>query len=370
MNVPTNGLPSRLALALRVSGSVSKWLPAVGLFVAISILYYVLIDLKDDALWLFHFEIRNYLHGCLYLIPFVCSMRSPTLSTVLASFGVTFGAALPRIIYYSLGARQAAINVLFFMVPFFIVTSILLEMRWRRQQIDYANERVRQRDIYLGRVFSAQERERRRIAQGLHDDILQRLTFVALEADRMAVATQKERAESANHAAIVRDETARLVEDVRRLSYDLRPSILDSLGLIPSLRWLAQRLEKEAGIRVSLRTTGNAYRLRTDAEVKLFRIVQEALNNARQHAEATRVKIKLDYLPGHLTILVSDNGRGFEAAGALRRASEEGHLGLIGMKERVESMNGDLGIESRLQKGTIIRVVVPAALGIDDTLDD
>lgn len=335
------------------------WWITVSLVVAISILYYVLIDHSDFPDSLFYMEVKHDIHGSIYLVPFLYATAILGLHGAVAGWLLCFGAALPRIIYYSIGVNAEFNNTVFFAVPLMIALTILLELRWRARHARIAAERERERRLHLDQVFKAQENERRRIAQGLHDDVLQRLMAIGVLAENLTDTHQRGEWTVAKQAAELRTESLRLAEDLRRLSYDLRPSMLDSLGLVPAVDWLMQRLQQETGIRMSLMTRGSPTRLGPSVETKAFRIIQEALNNIGQHSKATEATVWLGFSSTRLTIRVSDNGVGFQSNSAMSHAAERGHLGLLGMRERVGSMNGALSIKSRAGGGTLIAVQFP-----------
>lgn len=328
-------------------------------------MYYICIEFYDTPVKLFFAEVKYDLHGSVYLLPFICATITLRLVGAIASWILSFGAALPRILYYSIGPNAEFYNSLFFVAPFLIALTILLELRWRSRHAQLAAERERERRLHIDHVFQAQEAERYRIAQGLHDDVLQRLMAIAVLSENLSGSDSDKKSAVAEGATEIREESLRLANDLRRLSYDLRPSILDSLGLVSAVDWLAQRLQQETGIQMNLLTRGHPTRLSPLLETKAFRIVQEALNNIRQHSGATEVTVSIGFAPTRLTIKVIDNGVGFSSGRVMRLAAEQGHLGLLGMRERTESMNGTLTVISRTEGGTTITASIP----LDGTSD-
>lgn len=214
----------------------------------------------------------------------------------------------------------------------------------------------RLRGQLLERIISAQEEERKRIARELHDEAGQ-----ALSAAIMGIASavgklppeMKEARESLLNARAV---TAEALAEVRKLIHDLRPEILDDLGLVPALRWYVKNRLENLGIKTRLQFSGTEKRLPAQVEVTLFRVVQEAITNIARHAEATRARVSLEVKDSMLTALIEDNGRGFDSEKVLR-AKET--LGLRGMEERLALIGGQLRIESAVGRGTKLRVTIP-----------
>lgn len=204
-------------------------------------------------------------------------------------------------------------------------------------------------------ILEAQEAERSRIARELHDETGSALTAVLLGLAAIdAAATLPE----ARGAATALRETARsTLENVGRLAFALRPSALDEFGLVPALRDLSGRLEEQGGPTVELEVDlPDATRLPAKLETAVFRITQEALTNVVKHADAKAVHVTLARRERSVVLAVEDDGRGFSPA-----QQRDGGLGLVGMRERVASVNGALEIESRRGAGTRLTVEIPLA---------
>ena len=207
------------------------------------------------------------------------------------------------------------------------------------------------------RLMHAQEDERRHIARELHDEIGQALTAL-----RMSL-------QAARHAhpipAPQMDDAIRIAEhtlqQVRDLSLDLRPSLLDDLGLVPALRWYIDRQAQRTGLAVVFEADTPDERLPADLEVACFRFVQEALTNIARHAQASQVQIRLRRRDRGLALEVADDGVGFDVADTLDEAVRGGSIGLLGMEERVQLAGGQMEIESGQGKGTLIRARFPLA---------
>lgn len=203
------------------------------------------------------------------------------------------------------------------------------------------------------RVFDTQEEERSRIARELHDSISQILVGVRymLELARRRLSTGDARASDSLNAAIEHLNTAS--QEVRRISHDLRPSVLDDLGLGPALQALTENFAKRTGIAVEFETVVFRNRLDQDAKIALYRIAQEALTNIERHAGATKVALLVRGTTAGAVLRIEDNGRGLPDD---RRQSPG--LGLRNMAERMERLDGSLRIQST-RTGTLIEAVVP-----------
>lgn len=222
----------------------------------------------------------------------------------------------------------------------------------------YADE-LRMREAlreYASQVTRAHEDERKRIARELHDGVLQDLIGVTRELDSLV-----ERADL--RANGFRDQLAALrlvTQTVRRFSRDLRPSVLDDLGLIVALEWLASDLSTRSGIAASVRVHGQARRLNPEHELLVFRIAQEALRNVEKHAAASNATVDVTFADDGLLMQVSDNGRGFRVR-RLQDGVYSGKLGLLGMQERAKLMGASCDVQSEAGKGTQVRISLPVA---------
>jgi PAS domain S-box-containing protein len=204
----------------------------------------------------------------------------------------------------------------------------------------------------LRRINDSLEEQARRIAQTLHDEAGQFLTaaHIALaEAAREVPATCAERLREA------REHLDHIEEQLRRLAHELHPRILDDLGLIMALDFLALGFEKRRGISVVVKTELHA-RLRPAVELAIYRLVQEALSNVRKHARASKVSIHLEYASGVLRCSIADDGTGFTTTAL---AAGEGGMGLSGIRDRIEGLGGTMHIDSGPGRGTALSITVP-----------
>ena len=207
-------------------------------------------------------------------------------------------------------------------------------------------------------MFQIVEDERMRIARDMHDGPAQLLANLVLKAEIVERVFDLDReaamAELADFKATVRIA----LEETRKLIFDLRPMTLDDLGLVPTLRKFVVDYERSSGIRTRLNVVGAERRLPRDLEGTLFRIIQEALTNARKHSGADAVDVTIMVGPQRLVASVRDNGHGFDVADAQIRAEKTKRLGLISMRERAGLENGVLDITSVPGHGTQVRVSI------------
>jgi len=212
---------------------------------------------------------------------------------------------------------------------------------------------------YLQEITRAQEDERKRIARELHDDTAQVLGSLSRQLDNFV---RKKHGFTPNEVFFLKDLQAQLNQGVRgvhRFVQDLRPSLLDDLGLIPALRSLMKGLQESDGLSTDLKVVGRERRFSPEVELLLFRVVQEAVNNIRRHAQASEAQLEIDFAEDRIKLTISDNGRGFELLERVDDFVRSGKLGLAGMQERVGLLGGTLEVEPTPDKGTTLTVVVP-----------
>ncbi len=208
------------------------------------------------------------------------------------------------------------------------------------------------------RTLDAQEEERRRIARELHDETAQELTALLVRI-RLAANNSREPA-TRERLAELRAATARTLDGVRRVARELRPTILDDLGLIEAVRAHAQDIAYRTGLRIDVRAEDFAKRLDPTCELVLYRVVQEALSNIVKHASAKRVEVVFERRNGTLWATIADNGRGFDAERVTPPLPNGQGLGLLGMRERLLLVDGTLEIDTRSGGGgTTLRAIVP-----------
>ncbi|MFB9992213.1 GAF domain-containing protein [Deinococcus oregonensis] len=225
------------------------------------------------------------------------------------------------------------------------------EITRRGQALEAATSRQSELRTYLTLFTQAQEEERRRISRELHDDTAQVLTATTRRVARLArdlTGEQRARADD------IRADLDNAIESVRRFARNLRPSVLDDLGLLPALEWLATQAVTDTRLEVA----GQDRRLPPTIELTVFRLAQEALNNVDKHACALSAAIRVQYTPEGVRVAITDDGQGFTPDQAQARA-EAGHLGLIGLRERVALAGGELDVESVPGQGTTLVFTLP-----------
>jgi PAS domain S-box-containing protein len=213
--------------------------------------------------------------------------------------------------------------------------------------------------FYLEQITRAQEHERERIARELHDDTVQSLLLIAQRLDHLASCPRPDTAARTAEEAKLRAEVLQTLANLRRLAQDLRPRILDDLGLVPALEWLADDLLDQYGVEASVDIEDALPELSQEAQLLLFRIAQEALRNVGRHSAATRASISLRPYDDRVAMTVADDGKGFAPPKDISDLAVMGKLGLLGMYERARLLGGRFHIRSEPGQGTTVAVELP-----------
>ncbi len=208
------------------------------------------------------------------------------------------------------------------------------------------------------RLIAAQEEERRRISRDLHDVVVQTLTGINLRLAGLKSETTKGSRDLQKKIAATQRLVEKSVEVVHRFARDLRPTLLDDLGLIPALKSYFEDFMAQSGIRVFLVAYAGLEKLRSETRTVLYRVAQEALMNAGKHSRASEVRVRFYEEGKAVRLEIDDNGCGFEVEGA-RMGRGSKRLGLLGMRERVEMVGGSFSVESAPGKGTAVRIRIP-----------
>ncbi|MCC3379469.1 sensor histidine kinase [Paenibacillus farraposensis] len=221
-------------------------------------------------------------------------------------------------------------------------------------------ESAKNRQLIGLKIILAQEEERKRISREIHDGPAQLLAHLVLRTEIV------ERMIAKQEFKMVQDEIVDLkkqvrssLEEMRKVIFNLRPMALDDLGLIPTLRKYVQDYEEKTKIRALFETRGKEHRLSSAMEAAIYRLIQEALTNAAKHAYPTYVLVEITYQAQLVKIVVQDNGLGFNPELFQQKSKDHGHFGLIGMRERVELLEGRMEIESAENQGTKIVIHIP-----------
>ena len=217
-------------------------------------------------------------------------------------------------------------------------------------------ERENARRELLGAVIAAQEAERTRVSRDLHDDIGQALTSVLLGLQLIDNTVRGEAGEVSQRVAELREIVADALRRTRKMAFDLRPAVLDDIGLDPALQRLVADVAARSGLTVDATVDGVSDHEGVAREVAtvVYRVVQEALTNIVRHAGASRASVAVTVSSGRLRAIVEDNGVGFDSARLI-----DGHLGLAGMRERAELVGGTIHVISQPGSGTTVVLEVP-----------
>jgi signal transduction histidine kinase len=233
-------------------------------------------------------------------------------------------------------------------------------VRRNRRLEEKLAERASKLHAFAVELIRAEEEQRTRIARELHDGLGQMMTAVNIELQMLHEAAPdsvRTRVED------VRALSAQVMAEMRRISHELRPAILDELGLAQAVRALAQRMAKHAHLAIDCDITGNVDRLPADSVIACYRLVQEALNNVVRHANASRVRVTMVRDEDRLKVSVSDDGKGISYDPSSPDAMRDGHFGLMGMQERIRAIGGKFwyGATTETKTGTTITAELPVA---------
>lgn len=244
---------------------------------------------------------------------------------------------------------------------------------WNRELETKVEERTRQlEDSYreierkeaargelLRKILAAQEEERKRIARELHDETTQSLVGLVMRLETATAIPNEAAVKIKSILTDIKSLTVRTLDNVHKIIFDLRPSVLDDLGLLSALRWYAENRLGALDIKVRVEVTGEERKFPPQVEIALFRVVQEAINNIVKHANAHNVVLSVEFKDSTIGIEVEDDGKGFDVEAVSWQADKAQGLGLLGMKERVTLLGGKFNIESQPDGGTHLTIEVP-----------
>jgi two-component system sensor histidine kinase DegS len=215
--------------------------------------------------------------------------------------------------------------------------------------------------VSIIKIIDAQENARRELANQLHDGPAQSLTNLILQAEICERLFDSDPVRARNELVSLKDAVTDTFQKVRGFIFDLRPMMLDDLGLTPTLKKSVEDYEKKTGIACNLTISGQEQRLPSHTEVTVFRVTQELLSNVHRHAQATHVQIMMTIDTDRVTMVVEDDGAGFNVSDALGPSQEHKTIGLTSTREQIEMMNGNIRIESSIGKGTRVEFWLPVA---------
>lgn len=227
-------------------------------------------------------------------------------------------------------------------------------------QVTRIIESAKNRQLLGLKIILAQEEERKRIAREIHDGPAQSLANIVLRteiAERMLLKKQFEMVQ--DELVDLKGQVRNGLEEIRKIIFNLRPMALDDLGLVPTLRKFVQDFEEKSKVHATFELSGKEIRLPSAMEAAIYRMMQEAFSNVLKHANASHVSLELHYTPPLIKITIQDNGTGFQVGAVKKPSSGNSHFGLIGMRERVELIQGRMVIDSNPGQGTKIVIEIP-----------
>ena len=224
-------------------------------------------------------------------------------------------------------------------------------------QVEYSLDENQQTIV---QIIQAQENERQHLARQMHDGPAQALSNLILQAEICERFFEHDPAQARTELRTLKNAVNATFQKTRSFIFDLRPMMLDDLGLIPTLRRYVQDFEAKAGCRASLNVFGTERRFAPYNEVIVFRAVQALLNNVQRHAQASQAQVSLDVQGDEISVVVEDDGSGFNVDEAFQRAQERRALGLSNVMEQVKMLGGTFEIESRIGRGTKVQFAIPA----------
>ncbi len=225
-----------------------------------------------------------------------------------------------------------------------------------RQETSQAGGRQRSEATNIEMIVNAQESERQRLSRQMHDGPAQALSNFILQAEIALRLLSVDVDQARDELNSLKASAMRTFQKVRNFIFELRPMMLDDLGLVPTIRRYAETFKEQSGIEMNLLVSGTERRLEPYLEVMVFRALQELLGNASRHSHATVVKVYVDVGDSLIKVSVDDNGKGFD----VDRLSEGGSLGLKLIRDRVEMLGGSFDIDSSAGKGTRVVLSIPA----------
>lgn len=246
----------------------------------------------------------------------------------------------------------------------FQVSTVLDYLSGDLQRLDEHFEDCENKRMLAIRIIRAQEDERRRIAREIHDGPAQSMTNVVLKAELCEKLAGVNFEKAIDQLKSLKGIVRECLKEVRRIIYDLRPMSIDDLGLQPTLEKYIENFSREYCLKVDLIIRGNVNRIKDENIVlAIFRVIQESLNNIRKHSEATYAQVQIESNDNNVTLRIKDDGKGFDVSSLNQdNRNENSGFGLLGMKERVELLEGSFYIDSIIGSGTTIRIQLPCNL--------
>jgi len=215
-------------------------------------------------------------------------------------------------------------------------------------------ESMQQSQLFGSKIIKAQEEERRRVSREIHDGPAQAMANIVFRAEVCERLIDIDMVRAKKEFAELREQVRMCLKETRKIIFDLRPMTLDDLGLVPTVKRFLDTAKERSGIIPTVRLIGEERRLDSYVEVGVFRTIQEAVNNVEKHAKASNINLVIEFRKEMMSVIIEDDGIGFDAAENVGSES----FGLVGMRERIKLLNGDLVIKSQIGIGTKIMIKV------------
>lgn len=316
---------------------------------AITAVHYVMEGATSEPL----FDHVHHVLPALYVYPIIyASLRSGREGGLLTGLLCTL-LTLPNIVLWHQSSGEWLVELV--QIGSSVIVGLVLSVRVEHEAAERrrAEDMTAQVVLVNRKITRAQEDERLRIARELHDDTVQSLVLLCHRLDGLA-ATPGMSGQAQTSIGSLRALAEETLVGARHLGRDLRPSILDDLGLVAAVEWLTDEFGERTGIQSRLSVDGPAGRLPPETELALFRIVQEALRNVEKHADASEVTVTIAFEHQRLRLSVRDNGTGLGSSPSSGELVASGRLGITGMQERAELIGANLNLSSEPGQGTLV----------------
>ena len=238
------------------------------------------------------------------------------------------------------------------------VGAVLTYLSGDLQDLSIKINEVQQTQQMALSIIRAQEEERKRVAREIHDGPAQSMANIVVRAEYCLKLLDKEPDKIHDELLGLQKIVMLCLQEIRKIIFDLRPMVLDDLGLAPALKRYFATYQEQYGLEIEFLFLGHQRRLESTVEVALFRIIQEAVNNIKKHAGVDCALVKMEMLPDKVTVSIRDQGKGFVLS-AIQDNKERQGYGLVGISERVQLLNGEMKINTAPGKGTSIQIVIP-----------
>jgi signal transduction histidine kinase len=306
---------------------------------------------------------RHTIERIFYLLPIGYAAIVIGITTGIGLSVISFFCMLPRVILYSnepLDALFETLMVVALGVFFCLYRKVQLDMRAQKENdLEVVRKMQENQSFYIRQAVMAQEEERKRISRELHDDTVQVLGGLSRGLDNFVRKNDSLPKPDIDFLKQFHEQLNAGLTEIQRFSQDLRPSLLDYLGLLTALRSLVAKAQERYGLSIEFKVIGEEKRFEPEVEILIFRIIQEALSNIGRHAHASVARVIIELLDGKTVFSISDNGAGFVLPESVDDLPKSGKLGLAGIRERALLLSGDLQIQSSRGEGTIITVEIP-----------